>query len=375
MIQIVDKSFETFLSAEKIQEEIQSVANRINSDYAGKEVVFIAVLNGSFMFASDLFKRITLDCEISFVKVSSYKGSTASSGRVDELIGLNTNIEGKNVIILEDIVDTGITIDKIFTLLRAHQPTSVQIATLLYKPDAFKGKNAPHYVGFLIPNFFVVGYGLDYNERGRNLDAIYKLKGDVPTQNTMLNLVLFGPPGAGKGTQSERLIEKYGLVHLSTGDIFRANIKGETELGKLAKSYMDKGSLVPDEVTINMLRSEVMKYENPKGFIFDGFPRTTAQAVALDEFLNSLQTSITLMLALDVEENELRERLMKRAESSGRPDDADPAIIQNRINVYKNETAPVKEFYEAQQKFVSINGIGSIDEISDRLYQAIDELK
>lgn len=375
MIQIVDKTFETFLSAEKIQDEIQSVANRINSDYAGKEVVFIAVLNGSFMFASDLFKRITLDCEISFVKVSSYKGTTASSGRVDELIGLNTNIEGKNVIILEDIVDTGITIDKIFTLLRAHQPTSVKIATLLYKPDAFKGKNAPHYVGFLIPNFFVVGFGLDYNEKGRNLDAIYKLKGDVPTQNTMLNLVLFGPPGAGKGTQSERLIEKYGLVHLSTGDIFRANIKGETELGKLAKSYMDKGSLVPDEVTINMLRSEVMKHENPKGFIFDGFPRTTAQAVALDEFLNSLQTSITLMLALDVEENELRDRLMKRAEFSGRPDDADPAIIQNRINVYKNETAPVKAFYEAQQKFVSINGIGSIDEISDRLYSAIDGLK
>lgn len=375
MIQIVDKTFETFLSAEKIQDEIQSVANRINSDYAGKEVVFIAVLNGSFMFASDLFKRITLDCEISFVKVSSYKGTTASSGRVDELIGLNTNIEGKNVIILEDIVDTGITIDKIFTLLRAHQPTSVKIATLLYKPDAFKGKNAPHYVGFLIPNFFVVGFGLDYNEKGRNLDAIYKLKGDVPTQNTMLNLVLFGPPGAGKGTQSERLIEKYGLVHLSTGDIFRANIKGETELGKLAKSYMDKGSLVPDEVTINMLRSEVMKHENPKGFIFDGFPRTTAQAVALDEFLNSLETSITLMLALDVEENELRDRLMKRAEFSGRPDDADPAIIQNRINVYKNETAPVKAFYEAQQKFVSINGIGSIDEISDRLYNAIDGLK
>lgn len=375
MIQIVDKTFETFLSAEKIQDEIQSVANRINSDYAGKEVVFIAVLNGSFMFASDLFKRITLDCEISFVKVSSYKGTTASSGRVDELIGLNTNIEGKNVIILEDIVDTGITIDKIFTLLRAHQPTSVKIATLLYKPDAFKGKNAPHYVGFLIPNFFVVGFGLDYNEKGRNLDAIYKLKGDVPTQNTMLNLVLFGPPGAGKGTQSERLIEKYGLVHLSTGDIFRANIKGETELGKLAKSYMDKGSLVPDEVTINMLRSEVMKHENPKGFIFDGFPRTTAQAVALDEFLNSLQTSISLMLALDVEENELRDRLMKRAEFSGRPDDADPAIIQNRINVYKNETAPVKAFYEAQQKFVSINGIGSIDEISDRLYNAIEGLK
>ncbi len=190
----------------------------------------------------------------------------------------------------------------------------------------------------------------------------------------MLNIVLFGPPGAGKGTQSERLIEQYGLIHLSTGDVFRANIKGETELGLLAKSYMDKGALVPDEVTINMLRSEVQKHTDPKGFIFDGFPRTNPQASALDEFLASLGTSISVMLALDVEEEELRERLKKRAESSGRPDDADPAVIQNRINVYKNETAPVKEFYEAQGKFVSINGIGSIDEITSRLFAAIDSL-
>jgi adenylate kinase len=190
----------------------------------------------------------------------------------------------------------------------------------------------------------------------------------------MLNIVLFGPPGAGKGTQSERLIEKYGLVHLSTGDVFRANIKGETELGLLAKSYMDKGALVPDEVTINMLRSEVLKHETPKGFIFDGFPRTNAQATALDEFLTSLDTQISVMLALDVEEEELRERLKKRAEFSGRPDDANPEVIQNRINVYKNETAPVKAFYEAQDKFTSINGIGSIDEISERLYAAIDGL-
>ena len=188
----------------------------------------------------------------------------------------------------------------------------------------------------------------------------------------MLNIVLFGPPGAGKGTQSERLIEKYGLVHLSTGDIFRANIKGETELGLLAKSFMDKGALVPDEVTIKMLKSEVLKHKNAKGFIFDGFPRTNAQATALDELLSSLNTSITMMLALDVEEDELRERLKKRAEFSGRPDDADPAIIQNRINVYKNETAPVKAFYEAQNKFISIQGLGEIDEISTLLYQAID---
>jgi adenylate kinase len=188
----------------------------------------------------------------------------------------------------------------------------------------------------------------------------------------MLNIVLFGPPGAGKGTQSERLIERYGLVHLSTGDIFRANIKGETELGLMAKSFMDQGKLVPDELTINMLRSEVLKHENPKGFIFDGFPRTNAQAQALDVLLDGLNAPITLMLALEVEESELKVRLVKRAESSGRVDDADPAIIENRIRVYNNETAPVKEFYMAQNKFKSIDGIGSIDEITQRIFEAID---
>ena len=188
----------------------------------------------------------------------------------------------------------------------------------------------------------------------------------------MLNIVLFGPPGAGKGTQSERLIEKYGLVHLSTGDVFRANIKGETDLGKLAKSYMDAGQLVPDEVTINMLRSEVVKHSAPKGFIFDGFPRTNAQAQALDEFLASLSTEISLMVALEVEETELKTRLLKRAEVSGRPDDADPAVIEKRIAVYNQETAPVKAFYQAQHKFVAIDGIGSIDEITQRLFSAID---
>ncbi|MEY3726735.1 MAG: hypothetical protein RL098_190 [Bacteroidota bacterium] len=188
----------------------------------------------------------------------------------------------------------------------------------------------------------------------------------------MLNIVLFGPPGAGKGTQSERLIEKYGLVHLSTGDVFRANIKGETDLGKLAKSYMDAGQLVPDEVTINMLRSEVVKHSAPKGFIFDGFPRTNAQAQALEDFLASLSTEISLMVALEVEETELKTRLLKRAEVSGRPDDADPAVIEKRIAVYNQETAPVKAFYQAQHKFVAIDGIGSIDEITQRLFSAID---
>lgn len=374
MIQIHDKTFVPFLSENEIKGANQSLAHQINADYAGKELVFVSVLNGSFMFAGDLMKLILVPCEITFVKVSSYKGGMETSGRVDEVIGLNTDISNKHVVILEDIVDTGITIDKICTILKASNPASLKICTLLYKPDAFQGKNQPDYVGLTIPNRFVVGYGLDYNEKGRNLPAIYQVKLETQSIHSMLNIVLFGPPGAGKGTQSERLIEKYGLVHLSTGDIFRANIKGETELGLLAKSYMDRGALVPDEVTINMLKDVVLKHDTAKGFIFDGFPRTNAQANALDGFLSGLNTQITVMLALDVEEEELRERLKKRAEVSGRPDDANPEVIQNRINVYKNETAPVKAFYEAQGKFVSINGIGSIDEISDRLYAAIDGL-
>ncbi len=191
----------------------------------------------------------------------------------------------------------------------------------------------------------------------------------------MLNIVLFGPPGAGKGTQSERLIEKYGLTHLSTGDIFRANIKGESELGLLAKSYMDKGHLVPDSVTIDMLRAEVLKSNSSKGYIFDGFPRTTAQAEALDEFLQSINTSISVMLALDVEENELKNRLLKRAEVSGRADDADTTIIENRIAVYNKETAPVKNYYDSQNKLISISGIGTIDEITQRLFAVVDSIK
>lgn len=190
----------------------------------------------------------------------------------------------------------------------------------------------------------------------------------------MLNLILFGPPGAGKGTQSEKLIAKYKLVHLSTGDIFRSNIKGGTELGTLAKSYMDKGQLVPDEVTIKLLESEVNKHPEAKGFIFDGFPRTIAQAEALDAFLASKGQSVSVILSLEVEEEELRKRLTERAKVSGRPDDANPEVIQKRIDVYKNETLPLKKHFSAQGKYEGINGIGEIETIFNSLCEKVDKV-
>ena len=190
----------------------------------------------------------------------------------------------------------------------------------------------------------------------------------------MLNLVLFGPPGAGKGTQATRLVEKYHLVHLSTGDIFRSNIKEGTDLGLLAKSYIDKGALVPDEVTIGMLEAEVNSNSNAKGFIFDGFPRTSAQAQALDAFLSSKDTEVSSMLALEVEENELITRLLERGKSSGRADDQDAEIIKNRIRVYENETAVLKTYYANQSKFFGIEGVGSIESITLGLCEAIDTL-
>ena len=188
----------------------------------------------------------------------------------------------------------------------------------------------------------------------------------------MLNIVLFGPPGSGKGTQATKLVAKYDLVHLSTGDIFRANIKGETELGKLAKSYMDKGQLVPDEVTVDILRSEASKHMDANGFIFDGFPRTTFQAEELDKYMAGRNTSITLMLALEVNEEELKTRLLLRGKDSGRPDDQNPDVIQKRIDVYNKETAPAKEFYTKQNKYRAVNGVGAIDDIFSSLCSEID---
>lgn len=369
MIQIHDKFFKRYLSELEIQQAVKSVADKIAADYKDETPIFVGVLNGSFMFVSDLMKAYQHPCEVSFVRLSSYQGLT-STGIVETLLDVPENIEGRSIIILEDIIDTGRTLQKLVHLFSKTNVKEFKIASLFYKPDVYKGEYAIDYFGLAIPDNFIVGYGLDYKEQGRNLREIYQLN-----QKHMINLVLFGKPGAGKGTQAEFLKEKYNLKHISTGDVFRYNIKNGTALGTLAKSYMDKGDLVPDEVTIKMLMEEVEKNPEADGFIFDGFPRTAAQAEALDNFLESKDLGINATIALEANDEILIERLLERGKISGRIDDQDVTKIRNRFDEYNQKTTPVKEFYEAQGKFHSVNGIGSITEITERLTKVIESLK
>ncbi|MDX1910540.1 MAG: adenylate kinase [Saprospiraceae bacterium] len=190
----------------------------------------------------------------------------------------------------------------------------------------------------------------------------------------MTNLILFGPPGSGKGTQAAFLIEKYQLVHISTGDLFRYEMSHDTPLGQEAKAYMAKGELVPDSVTIGMLRNKVEKHPDAQGFIFDGFPRTIPQAEALDALLISKGTSVSGLIALEVNEEEIVQRILKRGQTSGRADDNDEATVRKRIAVYKSETAPVFDYYAKNGKSHSVDGLGTIEEIANRLEKTVDSL-
>lgn len=190
----------------------------------------------------------------------------------------------------------------------------------------------------------------------------------------MTNIVLFGPPGAGKGTQAEVLKVKYQLVHISTGDVFRYNIKNQTELGTLAKSYMDKGHLVPDDVTIKMLNAEVEKNPEANGFVFDGFPRTAAQAEALAILMEEKSSQINAMVALEVDDEVLVGRLLERGKTSGRADDADEAIIRERVAEYYRKTDILKDFYKGKDRYFGVNGVGTIQEITARLSEVFDRL-
>jgi adenylate kinase len=193
-------------------------------------------------------------------------------------------------------------------------------------------------------------------------------------QISMLNLVLFGPPGAGKGTQAEYLVKSFGLIHLSTGDLLRSEMAKGTKLGNEAKNFMEKGELVPDEVVIGMIKNKLEENKAAKGFIFDGFPRTVEQAKALDSLLNENGTPISGMLSLEVEKQELIDRLLSRGKISGRADDQDQTVIENRINVYNEKTMPLIEYYKKQGKHFGINGMGSIEEIAGRLQKAVEKL-
>ena len=189
----------------------------------------------------------------------------------------------------------------------------------------------------------------------------------------MLNIVLFGPPGAGKGTQSEKIINKYHLVHLSTGDLLRSQITAGTELGLKAKTLMDQGILVPDEVVIGMIDAKLQEHEDAPGFIFDGFPRTVKQAEALDDLLESHGEQISVMVALIVPDEELKKRLLIRGQTSGRPDDQNEEKIKTRIFEYNSKTTPVADYYRQQNKFVSIGGVGEIEEIFDAICEAVEK--
>ncbi|ARV06459.1 adenylate kinase [Polaribacter sp. SA4-10] len=370
IIKLHDLYFKPFINADEIATIVKTLARQVKADLPKEEVpIFVGILNGCFLFAADFIREFDGNCEVSFVKLASYEGTT-STEKVKQLVGINEDLTGRTVIILEDIIDTGATLQEIYDIFRNKNVKQLKVATLFFKPDVFKKELPIDYIGKSIEDKFIVGYGLDYNNLGRNYPAIYQLT----TQPKMKNIVLFGPPGAGKGTQATFLKDMYNLVHISTGDVFRYNIKNQTKLGLLAKKYMDEGDLVPDEVTINMLKAEVEKNAKANGFIFDGFPRTESQAEALDTFLAEKGEQINGMVALEVPEDKLVERLLERGKTSGRTDDTDESKIRNRFNEYNTKTAVLKDYFETQGKYYGLNGVGSIEEITTRLAKVFDTL-
>ena len=376
-VTIKDKTFGISIPEEVIKQKVKALAERINHDMAGKNPLLLAVLNGSFVFAADLMRELTIPCEISFVKLASYQGTT-STGKVKEVIGINENLAGRTVIIVEDIVETGLTIQQMLDSLGTRNPESVHVCTLLLKPEKLQVDINVEYVAISIPNDFILGYGLDYDQQGRNLRDIYTLISNeqlTPNNpNNMKNIVIFGAPGSGKGTQSDLIIEKYGLNHISTGDVLRNEMKNGTPLGQTARQYIDEGKLVPDSLIIDMLAKVYDSFGNEhKGVIFDGFPRTVPQAEALKKMLAERGHEVAAMIELDVPEDELMSRLVKRGLESGRSDDNEETI-KKRLDVYHNQTSPLIDWYEKEGLRRPITGLGALDRIFADICAVIDAI-
>ena len=374
-VKLHDKWFETSLTETAIKQRVREVAQQMSRELEGKNPLMLAVLNGSFIFAADLMREMTIPCEISFVKLASYQGTT-STGKIKEVIGINEDLTGRTVVIVEDIVESGHTMQRMIESLGTRNPESIRICTLFFKPTKLEEKLELDYVAFSIPDDFIVGYGLDYDQLGRGLKDVYTLVEDKKhiIKNKMKNIVIFGAPGSGKGTQSDKLIEKYGLNHISTGDVLRAEIKKGSELGKTAQQFIDQGQLIPDDLMASILASVYDSFgKDHAGVIFDGFPRTIPQAEALKQMLSERGDQVAAMLELDVPEDELMKRLLLRGQQSGRADDNEETI-KKRLVVYHTQTQPLIEWYKQEGIHHHIDGLGSLDRIFADISQVVDAL-
>ena len=371
-IKINGRRFRVSIPEAEIKNRIKQLAKEMSKDLEGKNPLFLGVLNGSFIFAADLMREMTIPCEISFVKLASYQGTT-STGKVTEVIGINEDLSGRTVVIVEDIVESGATMKRMIEQLGTRNPESVQICTLFFKPDKLKEDLNLDYVAFRIPDDFILGYGLDFDQAGRGLKDVYTIVNDEEKEiKQMKNIVIFGAPGSGKGTQSDKMIEKYGLNHISTGDVLRAEIKNGTELGKTAKGYIDNGQLIPDDLMVSILASVYDSFgRDHKGVIFDGFPRTIPQAEALKQMLEERGDKVAAMIELDVPEDELMKRLILRGQQSGRADDNEETI-KKRLVVYHSQTQPLIEWYKKEGIHFHIDGLGELDRIFADICAVID---
>ena len=366
-ILLKDKYFVPYIPYERIEKAIDDVAERINRDFKDFDgiPIVLCVLNGSIVFTGELMKRLDFPCELSSVRLSSYEG-TLSTGVTRKILGLTTAIKGRTVIVVEDIVDTGKTITDLYDILLEAGAADVKICTLLLKPEVYKKDLKLDYVAMEIENRFIVGFGLDYDQLGRNYKDIYILDPGV-SKTARKHFLIFGPPGAGKGTQAARMIERFGLRHVSTGDLLRREIAAGTPLGLQARKLIDQGLLVPDEVVEGMIASELDAHPDVKGFIFDGFPRTTAQAEHLDEILAARGGKVDAVVSLMIPDDTVFERIRHRAEVENRVDDTKPEIIRNRIDTYHAKTEPVISFYKGKGCYREIDGLGTIEEVFDKI--------